>query len=66
LNTPPSASVYKNHHLTIPARRYGRGKICIYLTQFISHRLAGENLKGSTVTARECLMGANLFDAGSL
>jgi hypothetical protein len=27
---------------------------------------AGENLKGSTVTARACLMGANLIDAGGL
>jgi hypothetical protein len=27
-----------------------------YLTQFISHRLAGENLKASTITARTCLM----------
>jgi len=38
----------------------------IELTQFIGHRLAGENLKGSTVTARACLMGANLIDAGGL
>ena len=38
------------------------------LTQFISHRLgyAGENFKGSTVTARAYLMCANLFDAGGL
>jgi hypothetical protein len=36
------------------------------LTQFISRRLASENLKGSTVTARACLMGANLIDAGGL
>ncbi|MGD2016022.1 MAG: hypothetical protein PVH85_15985, partial [Desulfobacterales bacterium] len=37
------------------------------LTQFISHRLCrDENLKGSTVTARACLMGANLIDAGGL
>ena len=36
------------------------------ITQFISHRLAGENLKGSTVTARAYLMGANLIDAGGL
>ena len=36
------------------------------LTQFISHRLAGENLKGSTVTARACLMGANSIDACGL
>ena len=36
------------------------------MTQFISHRLAGKNLKGSTVTARACLMGACLIDAGGL
>jgi hypothetical protein len=36
------------------------------LSLFINHRLAGENLKSSTVTARECLMGANLVDAGGL
>ena len=36
------------------------------MTQFISHRLAGENLKGSAVTARARLMGANLTDAGAL
>jgi hypothetical protein len=36
------------------------------MTQFISHRLAGENLDGSTVTTRVCLMGANLIDAGGL
>jgi hypothetical protein len=27
---------------------------------------AGENLKGSTVTARACLVGANWIDAGGL
>ncbi len=27
---------------------------------------AGENLKGSTVTARVCLMGVNTIDAGGL
>jgi hypothetical protein len=27
---------------------------------------ARENLKGSTVTARACLLGANLIDAGGL
>jgi hypothetical protein len=36
------------------------------MTQFISHRLASENLVGSNVTARVCLMGANLIDAGGL
>ena len=36
------------------------------MTQFISHRLAGKNLKGSTVTARACLMDACLIDAGGL
>ena len=36
------------------------------MTQFISHRLAGENLNGSTFTARVCLMGKNLIDAGGL
>jgi len=36
------------------------------ITPFISHRFAGENLKGSTVTARACLMGANLIDVGGL
>ena len=35
------------------------------LTQFISHRL-GENLKGSTVTVRACLVGANSTDVGGL
>ena len=41
--------------------------------RFVCHSLnseatgyAGENLKGSTVTARACLMGANLIDAGGL
>ncbi|MGB9441355.1 MAG: hypothetical protein WCB15_25670, partial [Desulfobacterales bacterium] len=36
--------------------------------QFISHWInyAGENLKGSTATARACLMGACLIDAGGL
>ena len=36
------------------------------IAQFINHRLAGENLNGSAVTARACLMGANLIDAGGL
>jgi len=37
------------------------------LTQFISHpALRDENLKGSAVTARAYLMGANLIDAGGL
>ena len=35
------------------------------LTQIISSPIKrDENLKGSTVTARACLMGANLIDAG--
>jgi hypothetical protein len=35
------------------------------MTQFISHpALRDENLKGSTVSARAYLMGANLIDAG--
>jgi hypothetical protein len=37
------------------------------LTQFISPpALRDENLKASTVTARACLMGPNLIDAGGL
>jgi hypothetical protein len=39
----------------------------VEFTQFISHpTYRDENLKGSTVTARACLMGANLIDAGGL
>ena len=33
-------------------------------TPFISSRLTGENLKGSALTARACLMDANSIDAG--
>jgi hypothetical protein len=36
------------------------------MTQFIATGYAGENLKGSTVSAKACLMGANLMDAGGL
>jgi hypothetical protein len=36
------------------------------VTQFISHRLADENLNGSAVKARVCLMAENLIDAGCL
>ena len=32
----------------------------------IHKRPAGENLKGSTETAMECLMDADLIDAGGL
>jgi hypothetical protein len=49
-----------------PREIFGKLRYFLQLTQFISHRLAGENLKGSTVTARACLIGANSIDAGGL
>jgi len=49
-----------------PREIFGKLRYSLQLTQFISHRLAGENLKGSTVTARACLIGANSIDAGGL